>query len=185
VRLINHSFLLGITDDISESRSIYTAIESLLAGDYHYWLQRRSLEVEAGDLSRAELFLNQARSLAPEDYKVDTEYGYLLMRKAIADPQGKKSQAWIVRHAVTGRCHRHTGRFRLLSVYVLGSQGLAWARRARTTEERRRILHYFQNVVEQGTRKHPLRRDLDQLRKAIQRDLLMTTTGAPDSPGSL
>lgn len=66
--------------------------------------------------------------------------------------------------------------------HVLGSQGLAWSRRARTTDERRRLLLYYENLLEQGVDKHPFRRDLEQLRRAIQRDLLLTAAVAGASP---
>ena len=39
--------------------------------------------------------------------------------------------------------------------HVLGAQGLAWSRRSRSNDERRRLLGYFQNVVTQGLKKHP------------------------------
>lgn len=173
-RLMNHDYLLRVTD-LAESREIYARIESLLASDYHYWLQRGSLEVEHGDLRSAELFLNQARGLAAADYKVDTEYGYLLMRKGIESPHDARAKAWVeegtrlLEGVISGR-----GDVDDYAYHVLGSQGLAWARRARTTEEKRRLLMYYENVVQQGIRKHPFRRNLEQLRQDIKRDLLMT-----------
>jgi hypothetical protein len=47
--------------------------------------------VEHGDLRRAELFLNQSRSLGHDDHRVDTEYAYLLLRKAIDSPLDTRS----------------------------------------------------------------------------------------------
>ena len=161
----------------SQSRAeIYLRIEDLLTSDYHYWLQRGSLEVEYGDLKQAELFLNHAHSMAPKDYKVDTEYGYLLMRKGIDSPQDGRAQSWVeegiqLLEGVVGS----RGEQDYYPYHVLGSQGLAWARRTRAPEEKRRLLLYFENVVQQGTRKHPRRRDLEQLLKAIQHDLLSTS----------
>jgi len=40
-----------------EARDIYEELESILSWDYHYWLQKGSLEVEAGDIRLAENFL--------------------------------------------------------------------------------------------------------------------------------
>jgi tetratricopeptide (TPR) repeat protein len=174
-RLINHGFLLNLLGDVSEIRSIYSSVEALLGRDHHYWLQRGSLEVENGDLRRAEQFLSQARSLAPDDYKVDTEYGYLLMRKAIAEPQHRQARTWVeeATQLLEGVISTR-GDTDYYPFHVLGAQGLSWARRVTTTDERRRLLNYFLNLVEQGTKKHPWRRDLDQLRIDIQRDLLLT-----------
>jgi hypothetical protein len=171
---MNHDYLLRVTD-IGEARGIYARIESLLASDYHYWLQRGSLEVEHGDLRSAELFLNQARGLAAADYKVDTEYGYLLMRKGIDSSSDPRARAWVeegtrlLEGVISSR-----GDIDDYAFHVLGAQGLAWARRARAPEEKRRLLLYYENVVQQGQRKHPFRRDLDQLRQDIKRDLLLT-----------
>ena len=63
IRFINHDYLLRMLS-IADARTIYERIESILNWDYHYWLQRGSLEVEGGDLSLATNFLDQARSLA-------------------------------------------------------------------------------------------------------------------------
>lgn len=174
-RLTSHDFLNSETSHISEARQIYSSIETLLAGNYHYWLQRGSLEVEAGDLSSAELFLNQSRSLAPDDYRVNTEFGYLLMRKAIADPRSHKARNWVtegmalLEAVITAR-----GEADHYPYHVLGAQGLAWARRVEDLQEKRRLLSYVLNVVKQGLERHPQKRDLEQLRTDIQRDLLMT-----------
>jgi len=173
-RLMSHDYLLRVTD-IAEAREIYARIEPLLASDYHYWLQRGSMEVEHGALRTAELFLNQARGLAPADYRVDTEYGYLLMRKGIDAPHDAKAKGWVeegtrlLEAVISSR-----GDVDDYPYHVLGAQGLAWTRRARTVEERRRLLMYYENVVEQGVRKHPFRRNLNQLRQDIRRDLLLT-----------
>jgi len=40
-----------------EARDIYEELESILSWDYHYWLQKGSLQVEAGNIRLAENFL--------------------------------------------------------------------------------------------------------------------------------
>ena len=175
IRLVNHDYLhnaIGIND----ARLIYEAIESLLADDYHYWLQRGSLEVEHGDLRRAELFLNQSRSLAQDDYRVDTEYAYLLLRKAIDSPLDTRAVRWmdegtqLLEGVIAARGEQDSYCF-----HVLGAQGLSWARRGpHSPEEKRRLLTYYMNVVQQGLKKHPLQRDLAQLHTDIKQDYLQT-----------
>jgi hypothetical protein len=175
IRLVNHDYLynaLGIAD----ARLIYEGIESLLADDYHYWLQRGSLEVEHGDLRRAELFLNQSKSLAQDDYRVDTEYAYLLLRKAIESPADSRAARWmdegtqLLEGVIATRGDQDSYCF-----HVLGAQGLSWARRGpHSSEEKRRLLTYYMNVVEQGLKKHPLQRDLLQLHSDIKQDYLQT-----------
>ena len=57
--LSNHEFLLR-TVGVEEARAIYANVECLLHWDYHYWLQRGSLEVERGDIRLAQRFLGAA-----------------------------------------------------------------------------------------------------------------------------
>jgi hypothetical protein len=82
IRIINHEFLMG-TIGFMTARDLYTRLEAILGGDYHYWLQRGSLEVESGDIRKAENVLGAARSLGAGDFRVDTAYGYMLVRKAV------------------------------------------------------------------------------------------------------
>ncbi len=174
-RFTNHELLLSLLGPM-DGRDIYAEIENLLASEYHYWLQRGSLEVENGDLRLAEHFLNQARSLNSEDYRIDTEYGYMLMRKAIDNPTDHRAQEWIDSAtqmlegviASRGGADHHP-------FHVLGSQGLAWVRRSSTDKEtKRKQLSYYLDIVEEGLKKHPLRRDLNQLQSDLKREILMT-----------
>lgn len=175
VRLINHKFLIT-TMDLQSARNVYQQVESLLSDDYHFWLQRGSLEVEHGELRRAEQFLNQARSLAVYDYRVDTEYAYLLFRKGIDAPTDVHAAKWIeqatqlLEGVVATRGDQDSYPF-----HVIGSQGLAWSRRRGVSkEERRRLLAYYLHVVEQGIKKHPNARDLKKLHADLQQDYLTT-----------
>ena len=68
-QVINHDFLIRVIG-ADAGRNLYGELEGLLRWDYHFWLQRGSLEVEVGDLDLAENFLNQARALAPTDFYV-------------------------------------------------------------------------------------------------------------------
>ena len=175
IRLINHDYLFTAIG-IDSARDVYDSVEQPLGSDYHYWLQRGSLEVEHGDLRRAELFLNQARSFALNDYRVDTEYAYLLMRKAIEAPANTKAPLWIegateLLEGVIGA----RGDQDYYPFHVLGSQGLSWSRYGpHSGDERRRLLNYYMNVVSQGMKRHPSQRDLRQLHTDLKRDYLQT-----------
>lgn len=175
-RLINHGFLNEHLR-LSDARRVYEELENLLSDDYHFWLQRGSLEVEGGNLRSAEHFLNQARSMVGNDFKVDTEYGYLLMRKAVENHTELDAPNWfregsqLLEGVISLR-----GQNDSYPYHVLGSQGIAWTTRtAKTPDETRRLLSYFLNVVEQGLKKHPNERGLKQLGEDIRFRMLSTT----------
>jgi len=176
VRVINHDLLLRVMD-VNDCRTVYEVIENLLSFDYHYWLQRGSLEVEAGDLRRGEQFLGQALSMGHGDHRVDTEYGYLLMKKAAENPHSPGAAAWLneglrmLEGVITARSGADSYPY-----HIVGAQGLAWVRHGlHDTGEKQRLLAYVLDLVDEGLSRHPLSRDLSKLRADIQHDLLMTT----------
>jgi hypothetical protein len=127
--LISHDFLKR-TVNVPLARNIYGAIEHLLSWDSHYWLQRGSLEVELDEVPTAENFLNQAKSLAEDDPLVETEWAYLLFRKAILSP-GSTVAPELAKQATASLedLIERRGRTDRYPYHVLGSQGLSWSRR--------------------------------------------------------
>ena len=123
---LNHDMLARVVG-IEFARNLYGSLEDLLAGDFHLWLQRGSLEVEFGDLKSAEHFLSTAVSLAQDNPYVETEWDHLLFRKAIEEPLNIDAPNWVKETTdslenlteTVGDPYPHR---------VLGSQGLAWAR---------------------------------------------------------
>jgi hypothetical protein len=174
-RIMSHDLLRRLIGVIG-ARELYETVENLLSFDYHYWLQRGSLEVEIGDLRLAEQFLDQARSLAADDYRVQTEYAYLLMRKGIDRPANPDAERLVMRgmealeEAILFR-----GKTDPYPFHVLGSQGLAWLHRTAVDPvQKRRLLDRLLHATEQGVQLHPRDRDLLQLRDDIRREVLLT-----------
>jgi Mrp family chromosome partitioning ATPase len=169
----NHEFLIRVVG-VDAARNLYGELEGLLRWDYHFWLQRGSLEVEMGDLNLAENFLNQARGLAPTDPYVETEYAYLLLRKAIENPTADHASE-LVREAnetLTSLIDRVGERDRY-PYHVLGSQGIAWARRGITsTLEKERFLRGIIFHLEAGYRNHPRARELKSVLDDVKRQHL-------------
>ncbi len=88
--LMNHRALDGYR--IEEARAIYRAAEPFLKADYHFWLQRGSFEVRRGTDSNAERYLSRARSeAAGDDFRVEVEWCYMLLRRAQAKPKAPES----------------------------------------------------------------------------------------------
>jgi hypothetical protein len=88
IRLLNHDRLMqwlsnaDATVDLASVRQVYEQVEALLGADHHYWLQRGSLETERGGMDLAKNFLDQARSLAPDDPYVQSEWAYMSLKRA-------------------------------------------------------------------------------------------------------
>ena len=174
--VINHEFLAR-TIYPEPARNLYASLEQLLNWDYHYWLQRGSLEVEFGSVALAENFLSQARGLAADDPFVETEWGYLLFRKAIDNPHSAEAAEYVdeAMALLEGLIDR-PGYADSYPYHVLGSQGLAWARRAlvsRTDRERflSQILRHLENAKTTFSRAA----EMAQLYEDVKREYLMTT----------
>ena len=176
-RLINHQFLADMVG-VPGARSIYIELEKLLAFDYHYLLQRGSLEVERGDIRLADQFLSQAHSLQSHDYKVVTAYSYMLMRKAWENPHNVEAKDLLAEGIENLKdVIQLKGNETRYPFHVLGSQSLNWARKADLTNEEKRIfLEKILPIVRDGANRHRLKSNLEGLAKQIERKILETTT---------
>ncbi len=171
--LISHDFLKR-TVNVALARNIYGSIEQLLSWDSHYWLQRGSLEVEVDEVSTAENFLNQAKSLAEDDPLIETEWAYLLFRKAILSP-GSAVAPELAKQATASLedLIERRGRTDPYPYHVLGSQGLSWSRRGISLRENRAAyLRKLVDFMKQGCERHPKSSDLASLRNDLQGELL-------------
>jgi hypothetical protein len=179
--LLSHEFLLR-TVGVEEARAIYGDVECLLHWDYHYWLQRGSLEVEKGDIRLAQRFLGAAHSMAPDDVMVRTEYAYLLIRLGVESPTSLEAPAWVdegmnsLYEIIANR-----GKIDQYPYHVLGSQGLAWSRRGPLAErERRSLLTRLEATLKDGRTNHPRGQELKQLHEDIKRELYMIAVDRVD-----
>jgi hypothetical protein len=176
IRFINHEFILQMICP-EDGRRVYERLEPVLHWDHHYWLQRGGLEVQEGDLSLASNFLGQARSLAPDDDYVQTEWYYLLMKKAAQFPSNAHAHEWF-----------HEGYDGLLDqigrrggsdphpYHILGSQTLAWVHTGSLSPiEKRTILHGALEAVRAGATKHFRSTELKKLSKDLESAWLMTS----------
>jgi len=177
VKLLNHRFMIEEVCDAGQIRAIYESLRSTLGDDFHYWLQRGSFEVQVGDLSLAENYLDQAKGLASTDYRVQTEWAYMSLKRA-AEDAGAGIHGWRERaeagfseleDAISRR-----GTEDSYPYHVLGSQGLRYVRRAPLVQiEKQQILGRLLERVKQGVALHG-GDELESLREAIERDYLLT-----------
>ena len=179
IRFTNHEFILSRLA-LDDGRQAYESIEGFMSWDYHFWLQRGSLELQEGDLGLATNYLSQALSLAPEDRFVRTGWSYLLMKKAAQLPEHVDAKAWFSRGSETLLSLIEDSGIRDPHPYhILGSQTIAWVHSARLTPlELRVLLGKAGKVVENGVLKNPRNRELRQLNDDIRREWLMTAVGS-------
>jgi len=170
----NHEFLL--TSIGSQDASLmYGELESLLSRDHNYWLQRGSLAVEDGNLFHAENFLGQARALNPRDMNVQTEYAYLLFRKAISNPSGTDSKRYIeeaeslLRSNIVNRGDKDPH-----SYHVLGSNMLEWIEKGIPDySERKTTIETLISEIDEGITKHPGNLHLKALKDKLHHAYLL------------
>lgn len=171
--LINHDFLLRIVRR-DAAADIYQSLEELLHWDYHYWLQRGSLELEGGDLRLAQNFLSQAYSMAPSDYVVQTEYAYLRIRLAVDSPTSTEAPGLVQEgFDLLEGVIEERGEIDAYPYHVLGSQGLAWSRRASLARSARKdLLEALVERVGEGVENHPRIEELQRLHRDLKAELL-------------
>jgi tetratricopeptide (TPR) repeat protein len=177
VRFLNHQFMLEDIGDLGIARSIYDRVEDLLHADAHFWLQRGSLEVEVGDLNLAENYLDQARGIAPNDHRIQTEWAYMSLKVASDDAAsgrpGWRERADEAMKELRDAIQRR-GRDDSYPFHVLGAQGLRYSRRAPISpDERENLLRDLIWTIDQGISLHPGADDLRSLRSDVERDYLM------------
>ncbi len=168
-RVMNHNWLRRmLADDRVAIRDIYDELQSLMDWDYHYWLQRGSFEVEVGDIDMAENFLDQARSLS-DDYRVQTEWAYMMLVKAIQNPTNPDSPGRVEAafEALEDAIERR-GEIDAYPFSVMGRQGLHWLEEAQIAQEEKiTLLTRLRWVANEGLRLHPS----DPVLRQLERDL--------------
>ncbi|MGE0454268.1 MAG: hypothetical protein AB7O37_16835 [Vicinamibacteria bacterium] len=180
--VLNHDMLFK-TLGRDGARGLYGSIEQALSWDYHYWLQRGSLEVESGDLDLAQNFLSQARSLAhEEDPLVENEWAYLLFKQAISDPSAADAERRAEEAtAILLDMIARRGTVDSYPYHVLGSQGLSWVRRRMSSSvERERYLARLIKTTDEGLERHPLASDLKQLLADLRREYMSLAISKPN-----
>lgn len=181
IRILNHEFLWN-TIGFMPARDLYTRLEAVLGGDYHYWLQRGSLEVENGDVRKAENFLGAAKSLGAGDFRVDTAYAYMLMRKAWENPSDLHADEYLnlgIDELET--VIANSGQLSPYSYHVLGSQGLAWIHRSNWSRDRKReFLSRLVETLELGLNYHPTSQNLFRLRDDLKKEVLLTVVSSAE-----
>ncbi len=186
VKLINHETLIHQLSDTQKIRPIYACVEDLLNSDPHYLLQRGSFEVEKGNPNDARNYLAQAKSLAPDDVFVQTEWAYMLMVEACSDlDQGLPSHRQRADEAFAelyDAIETH-GERSPYPFHILARQGTKWVTTAGLSNDERAA--YLAQILEATRRGMRLHRDSSILR-TIEPEVerLYLLTGAKPNDGA-
>ena len=110
-------------------------------------------------------------SLGEDDYLVQTEWAYLLFKKALEeyslDSPALVEEATAILNSIITRTNDPYG------YHVLGSQGLAWSRRwFSDPSEKETYLRNLWNTLEDGCNKNPRDVGLENLRNDIRYEYL-------------
>jgi hypothetical protein len=169
--LIGHTALLK-NIGLDAARGVYALIEQQMVWDYHYWLQRGSLEVKEGDIRDAQAWLDAAMSINPDDHIVITEHAYMVLKRAIANPSAANARrsvdeaSEILRDQIRAR-----GSIDSYPFHILGSQAIAWSRKGGLArQENKLFLSAVVRDVERGLALHP--KDLQDVARDLKRELL-------------
>lgn len=175
MRLFNHDWLIGELYDVTTIRRIYDEVENVLSWDSHYWLQRGSFEVEKGDIERAKTFLETARSIAPLDHRIQTEWAYMTLKRATARAsESEATDAASEAFAALEDAIDRRGKKDPYPFHVMGSQGLAWVGQAPLArDEKLNLLARLRFIVNAGVRLHKTDQALGQLAKDLEKYYLL------------
>ena len=187
-RLINHQTLITKLINTMTIRPIYACVEDFLSSNYHYLLQRGSFEVEKGDIIEAKNFLAQARSLAPHDVNVQTEWAYMLMVEACSDlDQGLVSHRQHADEAFEELYDaiQANGDRNPYPYHILARQGTKWVEKAHlSNDERARYLARILEATKDGIRLHPTSSVLRMIGPEVERLYLLTGAKTEHQDGS-
>jgi len=169
ISMINYNYLFYCIG-LEKTRQIYQNIESLLKDDYHYWLQRASLEIGEGELSNGENFIMQAKAIKPDDDYVLTEYALLLFKKACSNP-GAKTSKELVKDA--SDILKYQMKYRRTKAehpfHIFGSQMITWTKNDNLIyQEKKELLEEAQEYVQTGLGNCPRSEKLDRLLRDIK-----------------
>jgi hypothetical protein len=176
--LVNHDYLRREIPSQFEIRSLYQELESTLRDDPHYWLQRGTYELEAGDLIQADVFLAQARGLRPGDYMIDTEWAYLLLKRAIASPRDSLSYGHAEEAIDLLLDIAEKSGHRTVNTYaVLAQSGSQWYEVCELSpSEKKDGMLILKATIEEGCHKHSSNRRLRAACQDFEKRYLMLAT---------
>ena len=170
---LNHRRLLSI-GNYQQAQDLYSSLENIQCNSYHYWLQRGSLELETGNLSLAQNYLEQAKALNDQDPYVELAYASLAFKLVNDNPESPESEKRMSEAFETlEELIKTRGEIDAYPYHVLGNEGLHWSRRSHQSVEKKKVfLTKLHNLVKQGVNFHRNDKMLIKLDRNLQREIL-------------
>jgi hypothetical protein len=165
---IDRNFALG------DARAIYDDVEDFCSEDYHFWLQRGSLEVQVGSLAIARPYLLSARDGGQHDHRVHNEWAYYLVKDAWRNPRRPDSIAQVqeAEDILLTRLAECDGDD-VYAWHIYGNQLLKWLRVGPLDgEPKASKLEEVKRRLEDGVRRHPADHELRAVLLTIQAEWL-------------
>ena len=173
--IVNHlTIYKRFEEDVEQARSIYDAIAGLFKSDAQFWLQYGSLELEAGNLTYAENYLNQAESIDASNLYIQNAKGHLLLRKGVE--AATKSEAVSLRDAGSRILFENISREDVNDPYcyhIYCSQRHKWVHTWVSEQDGQVVeLDHLRDALEKGIREFPRSRQLNELKEMVEREYL-------------
>jgi tetratricopeptide (TPR) repeat protein len=174
--IINHrSIYERFEMAIDSARKIYESIKSQLERDWQFWLQYGSLELEYGQLSLAENYLDQAFALKPDHDFITHARAHLWLKQA--NVSASISEALRLREQAERLLVQQFEREDLNDPYpyhILCSQTLVWIRTWVTKpQQKKKELEALKEYIREGRERFPWNKRIEQLEEDIHREYLM------------
>jgi hypothetical protein len=175
--LMNHDFLYRVIGP-KEAEMFYDELEGALTSDPHYWLQRGCLEMEAGNIFRADNYISQAKGLAPSESSIATGYAHLQFQKALLNPKHPDALSLVIEACSTleGVISTH-GTRSPHAYHIYCTQGLIWSRRGlETFEGKRDFLETLRVISRKAIENHPRNAELRQMQIDVEGEYMALAT---------
>jgi tetratricopeptide (TPR) repeat protein len=171
--LINHHTVYRrFEENINEARQVYDSVLPKFSQNAQFLLQYGSLEMEAGNLSIAQNYLDQADSLDTGNPFIQNAKGQLLLKRAIKAPN--KATAIILRDDGSKVLMDNITNLELDDAYcyhIYCMLRLSWVRVwGQTHEEKKAELESLREFANKAFRKYPLDRRISEAKLEIERD---------------
>jgi tetratricopeptide (TPR) repeat protein len=167
---------------LEEARKIYRDAEPFLSPDYHFWLQRGSLEVRREQFEYAERYLKRAQAECPiDDFRVEVEWCNMLLHRAGRQPRAPSAAVDADEgYTALRRLIDDRGTSSAYPFHVLLSQYPRWLEKsALAFDEKRRRFEELRTLGERAVALHGNDAGMRDLQRGVEAGYLRLSVQPP------